>query len=66
MKSKRSLTLIDDKVLEQVSEKLVKRFIMLQESPNSAKDYKLLTGLFVQAYLEGALKRGEILLEGLK
>ena len=49
-------------MLEQVSEKLVHNFIMLQETPNSAKDYKLLKSLFIQAYLEGALKRGEILL----
>ena len=66
MKSKRSITAISDEVLEESSEKLVKRFIMLQESPNSAKDYKLLKGLFVLAFLEGALKRGEILLEGMK
>jgi len=62
LKSERSITAINDELLEESSEILVKLFIMLQESPNSAKDYKLLKGLFVRAFLEGALKRDEIVI----
>lgn len=60
-------TMFSDEVLETVSHKLLNKFIMFQEEAScSSKDYKLLKSLFVQAFLEGALKRGEMLLEEIK
>lgn len=59
-------TMFSDEGLETVSHKLLNKFIMFQEASCSSKDYKLLKSLFVQAFLEGALKRGEMLLEEIK